>query len=344
MYIMGVSMVTPIGGDTKTTAASVNAGINRIQESRFLNKSFEPIKLATVPPDALAALAPETLDAFPQLNPREKRLLRLCDAGFSTQLRDMLPEGTISAFLAGPEELLGPSVAGMSSHFLQALGQQLDIALNFETSRKFSLGRAGVLYAIDHALKYMDASGASTVLIGGVDTYWDHSLMGLLDTQNRVLAADVADGFAPGEGAGFLLLSRERPQTAEGTRTVQLSSPGLAQEHGHMYSDQPYRGDGLSSALQQATVNRPPNSIHTVYSSMNGESFWAKEMGVAMMRNAAVLSADTKVEHPADCFGDIGAAFPAVALGILTKASPGSYLVYGSSDGPSRSAICAEVY
>ena len=110
-----------------------------------------------------------------------------------------------------------------------------------------------------------------------------------------------------------------------------------------MYSDDPYRGDGLNGAFKQAITNRNATGIHTVYASINGESFWAKELGVAITRNQKALHNDVVIEHPADCFGDTGAAFSAVVLGMLTAGSPGVYLVYGSSDGAARAAMCVDV-
>lgn len=343
MYVADASMVTAVGGDAKLTSASINAGVSRVQESNFSNKDFNPIKMATVPNDVLPPLAPAVQETFPTLTALQKRMLRLCDAGLSGSIRKRLAGGPICLLLAGPEESLPGVANGMGASFLKALSQQLGLVFDVSSSRKFGLGRAGVLYAIDHALKYMEATGASLVLVGGVETYWDLSLLGQFDAEDRLLASGVPDGFAPGEAAGFLLLSRDQVQPAEGLRTVRLSRPGLAQEPGHLYSEEPCLGDGLSQAFQEAIANGHSRPLQAIFSSMNGERYWAKELGVAMTRSSTALESDVSIKHPADCFGDIGAAFPAVTLGLLAHANTGSYLVYGSSDGPSRAAICAEV-
>ena len=92
-----------------------------------------------------------------------------------------------------------------------------------------------------------------------------------------------------------------------------------------------------------ATQNLPKNSIQKLYSSMNGEPFWSKELGVFMTRNNNYFDAKVEIENPCDCFGDIGAAFCGIILGMLAFQKKGTYLVYGSSDGPDRAAICATV-
>ena len=62
-------------------------------------------------------------------------------------------------------------------------------------------------------------------------------------------------------------------------------------------------GDG-PKAIAQAGVE----AIGQVYSSMNGENYFAKEFGVMIIRNRDTIAVDFDVLHPADCFGDIGAA------------------------------------
>jgi 3-oxoacyl-[acyl-carrier-protein] synthase-1 len=77
---------------------------------------------------------------------------------------------------------------------------------------------------------------------------------------------------------------------------------------------------------------------------MNGEHYWAKEFGVAMTRSSHRFS-NVKHEHPADCYGDIGAAtggalIALAALHSLKQSTPTSCLVCTSSDTAYRAAIC----
>ena len=114
----------------------------------------------------------------------------------------------------------------------------------------------------------------------------------------------------------------------------------LQEEAGHRYSEEPYRGDGLANAFKLAIENAGAHSIRYVYASMNGENFCAKEYAVAYSRNRAALSENIQIAHPADCLGDIGAAFAPVMLGIMTELGTMPSLLYCSSDGAERSAVC----
>ena len=114
----------------------------------------------------------------------------------------------------------------------------------------------------------------------------------------------------------------------------------MKNELGHRYSEEPYRGDGLAAAFTQAISHGPQQSIANIYASLNGESFGTKEYGVAMMRNSKMLKEDCLLSHPADCFGDINAAFAPVLLAIMANKTQGSSLAYCASEGPSRAAIC----
>jgi 3-oxoacyl-[acyl-carrier-protein] synthase-1 len=335
-----MAMITPVGADTRMTAASVEAGINRVEESRYWGKASSPIKMGLVPDKALAPLDP-SIDEF-GLNARQKHLMRLCCSALTPDFVGSLPSDTTAVFLAGPEMLpQGPE--GLGQNFLKALAVQTGLTIDPAVSRVFSLGRAAVFHAIDYALRFMESIGAEYALVGGVDTYRDHKLLAILDADDRVLAEGSTDGFSPGEAACFLLVSRKKSSVSGKNTQVCLYPPGLADEPGHMYSEEPYTGEGLSAAFAGALQVISEARINKIIASLNGENFWAKELGVATTRSHGALADNYAVVHPADCFGDLGAGFGAVALGMLVCQSAGSYLVYGSSDYAHRGAICATV-
>src|SRR5256885_16259929 len=93
---------------------------------------------------------------------------------------------------------------------------------------------------------------AKFMLAGGVDTYRDLYVLGTLDMEKRVKSGANLDGFIPGEGAAFLLLADRGAASGAGlTAWGTLSVVAQAMEPGHLYSEEPYRGDGLAQALQQ---------------------------------------------------------------------------------------------
>ena len=181
-----------------------------------------------------------------------------------------------------------------------------------------------------------------------MDTYCDPTVLEYLLQNDRLLAGKNVDGFIPGEGAAFLLLARQpAPLYPGAARPVSLSEVGLASEPGHRGSAEPYRGDGLAQACASALARAAAPKIQTLFSSMNGEHFFIKEHGVAMIRNSEYLADNLKVEHPADSFGDLGAAFGPVAIGLTAvhvlngKLRP-PCLVCCSSDKDARAAVVVQ--
>jgi 3-oxoacyl-[acyl-carrier-protein] synthase I len=137
----------------------------------------------------------------------------------------------------------------------------------------------------------------------------------------RTLGGEYAgDGRALGEAAGMLLLEGS-PHHRGG-----LVVDGLARylDEGHRFGTAPARGEGLA-----------------------GESHDVKLWGIACLRHRDVLTASTRVEHPADRLGDAGAGLGAMLFvdahhRMLATRRDGPALVWAASDhGPCG---CASLY
>ncbi len=319
-WICGIGMVTPVGDCTAQTATSVRAGISRYQESSIYNKRFEPMTLALLPEDALPPLN-EELGNLPKLTSRQARMLRLAHNALLEAVEVLPEEQRLPLFLAGPETMAGRPLA-ITDTFISLLATQSGADLDRVKSRLFPTGRAGGMQALQAALSYLTTGEHDYVLVGGVDSYLDLYLLGTLDMEDRVLANGVMDGFAPGEGAGFLLLCSDKAREARQDKpTVKIHNPGIAAEAGHRYSKETYTGDGLANAITtalQAVDNQP---VRTILSSINGENMGAKEWGVAYTRNVSAIDPGFRFEHPADCFGDTGAAAMPILAGLAAMKS-----------------------
>jgi 3-oxoacyl-[acyl-carrier-protein] synthase-1 len=129
------------------------------------------------------------------------------------------------------------------------------------------------------------------------------------------------------------------------TPCARVLAVGLGQEPGHLSSAKPYRGEGLAQAFASLFQALPQKQrVRTVYAGLNGESLWAKELGVARIRNDEHFEEPVQVEHPADSFGDVGAALGPVMIGLAAQAlvggdRPGPALIYCGSDGEERIAV-----
>lgn len=343
-YIAGVGMITPVGANAKMTAAAVKAGISQCAETEFFDQNYEPIRMALVPDEVLRVNL-ETLPPTQAMSAKEARLLQL--AGTACQeLLPLLPNGEkLALFVAGPEQI-DSTQSRLTTSFLKNLSQQSNIEIDLDSSRCVSLGRAGGIYALDAALRYLESNKKQYALVGGVDSFYDLAVIDYYIDKDRILTAASMEGFIPGEAAGFLLLkSLNHTNSASVSEAMAcVFEPGIHQERGHLLSNEPYKGEGLSSAFSKALQEVQSNNIRNIYSAMNGEAYFAKEFGVAMLRNKKFIHDDCVTYHPADCFGDIGAAAGTVLTGLASldiesKCNCGSYLVYSSSDSEFRGAV-----
>ncbi len=345
IFIAGTGMITPVGGNTSMTVAAVNACINKYTASSFINKTDKPMTVASVPEEALPPLGEDLKNL--QLTGREKRLIRLAAPALAEVFSHYPSAQPLPLFLAGPESIYG-GVKATTAKFLTYFKMQTQANIDLTNSRYFAAGRSGVIEAIALAFRYFAATNAPYVLVGGVDSYLDAATLGYLDAENRILAENMCDAFAPGEGASFILLRNIEMDGEAAKGDTVLFEPGMAAEKGHRYSEQPYLGQGLADAFRAAIANGSGEKISTVFSCMNGEHFFAKEFGVASIRNQAALNENYVHEHPIDCFGDMGAATAVVLIALaqqkLLKAKQVTQsLVYCSSDTSARAAVCVSM-
>lgn len=330
-------MITSVGFGAEHIAAAVRAGISNIRDSEIVNRDHQPMRLSQVPKAALKKMA---LSGHP-FTDRQANMLHLINTALS-QLFERLPEQNmppLPIFLAAPEPLFNHDDP-VDEPFLSRLFDEYKTRIDPTTSKVFSSGRAAGLIALHEAMDCMQAHALDHLILAGVDSY-DQALLTSLDADGRVMADNVKEGFHPGEAAAALLLSRRPDESNE--RAVHIHRPGLADEEGHRYSQAPYRGDGLSTAVRQAFEQAPIQNTQSVWSTLNGERFAVKEWDVASIRNTQHFSYDFTTYHPAEHFGDIGAASAPVllglaAIGLMKGYVKGPSLIWCASETAARSA------
>src|SRR6187431_1548542 len=333
LHIVSSGVISAIGGTAVDTNAAFRAGISSYQLSAQYNKRGKFIPYAHIPDGALDELADELAPLEIQ-HPSHANMIKMASAALTECLLGFEFIGARPVFMACPE-VLPRQKPRLRAGFLSHLSLQSKVALDLRNSRSLFTGRAGGFQAIETAFKYFEVSGADFALVGGVDSYrYCLQQVSILDDEDRLLVEGASDGFVPGEAGGFLLIA-----TAAALQKYNLNSklmiayPASTSEEGHRYSDATYRGDGLAAACRDALINAPATTINQIYSSLNGENFGSKELGVAMIRNSVRISTNAEIIHPADCFGDIGAAFGPVLISLMSHAKKCSGLAYCSSDG-----------
>lgn len=313
VVVLDVNMISAIGIDLDQTAASVRASISRFEDSSFYSSNLSAIKMALVPEDVLPELDIELLDKY-SLTQRQKRMLRLATNPLISVFDKLSANHPIPLFLAGPEKLPGRRSV-IRDDFLNYLSLQTKQQIDLDNSYIFPYGRAAGLYALEAAMQYLESNPGKQVVVGGVDTHVDPHLLSTLARDGRVATEGAMDYFVPGEGAAFMVIGDEA-QVKKSKSGYLLYPPGIASEPGHRYSQHPYKGDGLSKAMSDALQGGQPSKMSTVFISYNGENYFSKEWGVAVIRNSGSFVDEPVMVHPADCFGDVGAAFAPMAIGI----------------------------
>ena len=345
VYVAGAGTISPLGPTSAAMAAAVSAGISAVQETALLSKHLIPIKMAQVPEPVLSPLDPRLISA--RLPSRQVRLLQMAAPALQ-QLQPLLPQGVVMPMLLALPDVIADLSHPWRGNAIEQLAMQSGIPLDVRNSKAAEIGRAGGLHALKHVFQLIE-QGQDWVLLGGIDTYWDAELLARLDAQDRLLLENSLDGFQPGEGACFVLLASERVAGSLAAPRVALYRPGIAQEAGHRYSDEAYRGDGLANAVREAIAQAPTAKIDAVWTSMIYDSYGAKEFGVAITRNSAHFSPAASQNHPVDRFGDVGAAIGPTLISLIFELSrrpkkPGQHhLLCCSSDTANRTAVRLEI-
>jgi 3-oxoacyl-[acyl-carrier-protein] synthase-1 len=316
--IVGAGAVCAIGGGLQQISASVRVGISGMAASSVHDRFFEPMKMALVPEDALLPLVPE-VEALP-LTSRQRRMLRLATPALQQAVADATDHPRVPLFLGLPEAHPNRP-APLDATFLKHLQTQVGLQFETKSSQIFPHGRAAGLLALEAGMRCLTERRAERVVVGGVDSYLDLALLAELDAEQRLLGERVMDGFVPGEGAAFVMLNATTKPERGARATLGVLSAASAQDAGHRYGDQPAKGEGLAHALEGMLerLKAPPDRVRTT-------------------------AAD--IVHPADCFGDTGAAAGMLLLALAAdmlnnEHKPGPALVWASSDGPA--SACAYV-
>ena len=347
VVISSVGMITAVGNNAEQTAANVRAGTTRYGQVPMAGALGFKYTAAVIPRAGLPPL-PEALTNRDFFTRREGLLLSMALVALKN-CRENASAQCPPLYLALPEhETTRPLNHGLLLDDLATLAPK---SFNRAKSRAEWKGRAGGLLALAEAIRTVQDGAEPFAMVGGVDTFYDPWILPHLDFPDkwRVKSDEngdwAVDSFVPGEGAGFLLIAR-RPEAAKAGLPALAAVTPFAEgfEPGFWGSTEPYLGEGLSGAVQKLLGETPPPApIREVYSTMNGESYWAKEWGVARVRSAAAFAEGEQINHPAEYFGDVGAASGPILAGLAAIGISQGYrqspaLVYASSDFGLRAA------
>lgn len=328
LHVEAAGMCCAVGHSLPTAAAAMGACVDHFRLSWFQTDKGSPLACAMIwgleiwGPERMGALFASVLDecrAQVELNPAETALLLLVP------------------------DLNRP---GADTDWPQDIYQHCTGDLHFHpASRICPWDRAGLGPALLHARTLLAGHTVERVLLAGVDSLLNAVTINALLRTERLLCAEVSDGFIPGEGAGAVVL---RLATAE-SRGLCVRGVGTGYEAAHILQDkEPNRAHGLVEAMRAAVKEsgRPLTDIQFQMNDNNGNSYYSTESAIAMMRALEHHVRSFPYILPATYYGETGAAAGPLMLAYLTHYMPRNAFSYGlvhcSADNGHRNALLVD--
>lgn len=344
--ITGVGGVSAVGDCAAQTCASVRAGISGYAEFPYFPTTRDPGW------DAEAPLIAAVVGGVDPMRDGASRLQDLAGAA----LRDLIDDSGLSrvdfanaallAALPVDDEVSAPW--GLSDVFLPELCDRLALS-SFPSMRTSTSGHTGAFELLAAASDQLASGDYDRVVLLAVDSNLIRARLDRLDSTFRIRSLRNVDGFIPGEAAFALLLeSAESLRAAHRTPRAVITSVGLGDEDQTFQGERQSTANGLCDAIRGAVDADPEVGVDWVMCDLNGESYRGFEWGVTTTRLGDSFRELGTPMHPADCYGDIGAASGAGLLAVAAAAFQRGWapteeaLLWTSADGSRRAAVCVE--
>jgi 3-oxoacyl-[acyl-carrier-protein] synthase-1 len=342
LCVTGVGAITAVGMSAVQTAASVRARISRLRAHPHHHSMIDPPYRDEPEPLTCGPVALlDPLDRAPD------RLLNLALAPLQDVITDAGLDRThmsaVGLFMAAAPVVEGVPEWGLEQHFLPEFFRRAALK-PFSVARIVRQGPTGVFRLLQDATGAIGRGECRFALVGGVDSYLDEETIARFDATYRLKSARNRDGFIPGEAAAWLLLETPDSARQRGKEILAIvGAASLAREEQPFVGDSQSTGRGLTEALRLALAGNAAGPDWVVC-DLNGESYRAYEWGLAISRLGPALGGLKAVWHPADSFGDVRSAGPAVHAVLACQAfrrayAPGSRcLIFAGEDGGERGA------
>jgi 3-oxoacyl-[acyl-carrier-protein] synthase-1 len=341
--IVAAGACTPVGLTAEGVAASVRAGISRVQRVQM---------------PELGGKSDSFVAWHKLLDPDEwrgaTRMALLGVTALTEVIGKLAPAAHLNIevpVLVGlPEERPGWKAAD-ASQVVAALGAVGAGGLRLRVEPRLA-GHAAALEALQEAVSRVSrAERCPLVLVGGVDSYHEIETLAWLRESNQWLEEGSRTGFAPGEAAAFVALMAAPVARQLGlTPAATVRAVASARETKLINTDALNLGEGLTAAVSKvlAPLDGTREMVENTHCDINGDRYRSEEWGFVALRLGAAFLDATAYHTPVRSCGDVGAATGALNLVMSAQAWRRRYssgprtLVWGSSDGGLRTAVLLE--
>lgn len=211
----------------------------------------------------------------------------------------------------------------VNSQFLQRLAGEVEIPLDVSNSRILFGEQASVAKILSFAERFLQENNLPAVIVGGVDTLVDEARLQQLVALELLKTPVLDTGFFPGEAAAFVIL--EKTATAKSS-SASIRQVSVAEESNHRLSGELCYGEILAGVVRSAlsTSGADQAMPGLIIDNLNGDQWQSWDWGHALSRLAEVIG-DVRQWHPAEAFGEIGAATLPVMLCMAARAFERDY-------------------
>jgi 3-oxoacyl-[acyl-carrier-protein] synthase-1 len=306
-------LISPLAPTASQTGYFLRAEKNNFRDSPFINHLGDRVRMsyvATLPQrvsgvDRLVLLAQHAIEETLAPIPPARRPSR-------TRVALALPErfSKVRGTLDLSHE--GSTLVKRLREVFHHLGPDFEFTC-------FPVGHAGGAYAIEQATQWLQGPETEFVLVGGVDTAYDWSVLEVLEKSDRIITPENLDGCIPGEGAAFLGLVSD-PRTVGLPGVAQIAGLGTGFDPHPFPSEETCLAEGLSSALKLAVapLRAAKRRSDSWFTDLTHERWKVRDLQIAIARFGDVVGINTSLETPLRELGDLGAAslpaFCALAL------------------------------
>jgi 3-oxoacyl-[acyl-carrier-protein] synthase I len=331
LFILDAGLVTSVGLSTAATCAAIRAGVTNPTATRFMSPDGDLITAHQVPLET------------PWRGPRKLlhllvRAAEQCLGGIDSASRQSIP-----VLLCLAERTRPGRQEDLDDALLREFVRATSIGRLSGSSAVIAEGRGSMSLALEKARRILSTNAVDHVLIVAADSLLTGPTLAAFSEDGRLLSRTNSNGFIPGEAGGAVLVGR-RP---DGGELLTCDGLGLSAEHATIYSDEPLRAQGLTTAVQIA-LREAAVEMHEVdlrVTDASGEQYYFKETTLALSRTMHRRRETFDIWHPADCIGEVGAAAGPVIIGVVLSGCRKGYLpgptilVQNGSDSGVRGAF-----
>jgi 3-oxoacyl-[acyl-carrier-protein] synthase I len=181
-----------------------------------------------------------------------------------------------------------------------------------------NMAHDGALTALTAIRSWLTSEEPRSAILCAVDSWLDDARLDELEARGRVRTRSVAQGMIPGEGAGIILFANRAWVTSTKSSVLaRLIGIGVGVEPQPWFTEQPCAATGLTTALR-AAFSESGESLRAdrTWCDLNGEAWRVDEWMYAYIRTVNNQPEPLRLIHPADLWGDIGAASGALLLAM----------------------------